>query len=294
MYLIFLLSLPQNWRGVSNNRRVIICELLAVSTIAIATFVVQHLVGEINVALFSFPLNILLMSLWLLVLVWLYSSYRTSQALQSLMSMRATILSLLLMVVVGITLGVQHTPMSASWPVATAILFILTHLTLVTIRGLRDRYGKLRIRFILNHLGFIIALSAGFWGAADREELRVIVERDTPSNIAYTKSGSRSILGYDMLMTDFSIEYFDTGTPSVFESKLLVDGQEVTLRVNHPYNRTWSETIYLISYDAEQPYDARYCIVEVVREPWRWLTVAGIMMLITGAVLMFIQGKNRG
>jgi hypothetical protein len=73
-----------------------------------------------------------------------------------------------------------------------------------------------------------------------------------------------------------------------------VDSKNVTLRVNHPYNRTLSETIYLISYDGERPTDARYCILEVVREPWRWVTVAGIVMLIAGAILMFIQGKNRG
>lgn len=262
--------------------------------IAIASFALQHLIGDFPVALFSFPLNILTLALWLAVLVWLYRSRHSSKVAQSLLSMRATILSLLLMVALGITFGVQQKPLTTSWAATAALLFTLSHLVMITLRGWRNSEGKPRIRFILNHLGLALALSAGFWGAPDREELRVIIERDTPTNIAYTKEGSRSILDYEMAMTDFAIEFFDTGAPSSFEAKVCVDGEDVTLRVNHPYNRTFSETIYLISYDGEQPTDARYCILEVVREPWRWVTVAGIVMLIAGAILMFIQGKNRG
>ena len=279
---------------VSVKKKIIACELLVISIIAIASFAVQHLVGDIPVELFSFPLNILIIALWLAALVWLYRARHTSRVTQSLLSMRATILALLLMVALGILFGLQHSPKTSAWPTATALLFILSHLSLITLRGLRDGRGKLRIRFILNHLGLILALGAGFWGAADREELRVVVERDMPTNIAYTKTGSRTILDYEIVMTDFAIEYFDTGTPSSFEASVVVDNKPTTLRVNHPYNRTWTETIYLISYDTEQPAKARYCIVEVVREPWRWLTVAGILMLIMGAILMFIQGKKRG
>lgn len=266
---------------------------MVISTITVASFVVQHLIGDVPVALFSFPLNILTLALWLVALVWLYRSRHSSKVAQSLLSMRATTLSLLLMVALGITFGVQRQALTTSWAASAAILFILSHLALITLRGWRDGNNKPRIRFILNHLGLILALGAGFWGAPDREELRVIVERDTPTNIAYTKDGSRSVLDYDMSMTNFAIEFFDTGVPSSFEANVRIDKEDVTLRVNHPYNRTFSETIYLISYDGEQPTDARYCILEVVREPWRWVTVAGIVMLIAGAILMFIQGKNR-
>ena len=278
----------------SSKRGTIIEEVLVVSAIAIASFVVQHFVGNIPVEFFAFPLNILLIALWITTLLWLYRARQISRVAQSLLSMRATILALILLVVLGILFGVQHTPRTTSWPTTAALLFILSHLVMVTLRGWRDAKGKLRLRFLLNHLGLILALGAGFWGAADREELRVVVERDMPTNIAYTKAGGRTILDYEIAMNDFAIEYFDTGTPSSFEATVSIGNKDVTLRVNHPYNRTWAETIYLISYDTEQPDKARYCIVEVVREPWRWLTVAGILMLIMGAILMFIQGKKRG
>lgn len=292
MYLKILLSLLQNFNDVLGEKKIIIYELLVISILAITSFIIQHLAGDIPVELFSFPLNILTIALWLVILGWLYRARERSQCAQSLLSMRATILSLALMVVLGVLFGIQHSPQTTSWPAAAALLFILSHLVLVTLRGLRDGRGKLRTRFILNHLGLILALGAGFWGAADREELRVIVERDVATNVAYTRNHNKSILGYEMTMTDFSIEYFDTGTPSSFEAKVIVDGEEVTLRVNHPYNRTLSETLYLMSYDAERTNEARYCIVEIVREPWRWLTVAGIAMLIAGAVLMFVQSKR--
>ena len=79
----------------------------------------------------------------------------------------------------------------------------------------------------------------------------------------------------------------------MFEAVVAVDGEPVTLRVNHPHHRTWNQSLYLVSYEEQSPDAVRYCVVEVVREPWRWLTVAGIVMLIAGAVLMFAAGPRK-
>lgn len=276
----------------SKSRVNTVYEIIVVGVSAIALFAMQHIVGEFPVTLFRFPLNILVAALWCALLVGIYRKRSTSRLSQALLSMRATILSLSLIITLGIVLGLQAKPHTESWPVVGAILFVLSHLVLITIRGARDGQHRLRIRFLLNHLGLILAIGAGFWGAPDREELRVIVESDKPTNEAYRSDGKMTLLDYNMQLSDFDIEYYDTGTPSAFKAGVVVDGREQTLRVNHPYNRTLSETIYLISYDTERGADARYCIVEVVREPWRWLSVAGIVMLMAGAVLMFIQGKR--
>ncbi len=253
----------------------------------------QYFVGDLPVELFRFPLNVIIMALWGVALAWLYRNRSSSAIAASLLSMRATTLALGLMIALGIIFGLELSPQTTAWPAVVAILFILTHLALVTLREARATDGRLRPRFILNHAGLLLALGAGFWGAPDRVELRAVVERDKPTNVAFTQSHSTTLLDYDMQLDDFRIEYFASGAPSLFEADVRIDQKSVTLRVNHPYNRTPSETVYLLSYDSERPNDARYCIVEIVREPWRWLSVAGIALLAAGAVLMFVQGKPK-
>ena len=75
------------------------------------------------------------------------------------------------------------------------------------------------------------------------------------------------------------------------EADVLIDGENVTLSVNHPYARTWSEDIYLTGYDSED--DRVSCVLQVVRHPWKWPMATGIVMLIAGAIMMFVQGPKR-
>ena len=64
------------------------------------------------------------------------------------------------------------------------------------------------------------------------------------------------------------------------------------LFVNHPYDRTLSEKIYLVSF-GKTLMGETYAVIEIVKEPWQWLSAAGIIMLIAGAVLLFVQGPRK-
>jgi LPXTG-motif cell wall-anchored protein len=61
--------------------------------------------------------------------------------------------------------------------------------------------------------------------------------------------------------------------------------------VNHPYNYTIAEKVYLVS--VSNPADGEYVVLEIVDEPWQWLSAAGIVMLILGGVLLFIRGPRK-
>ncbi len=252
----------------------------------------QAIVGAFPLSIVRFPLNVILMALWLVLLVELYRRRDRSKVAQQLLSQAATVISLVLMAAVGIVLGLQREPASTAWPTVVAVLFVLSHLTLVTLRGWRNATG-VRWRFVINHAGLWLALVAGFWGAPDREQVRAMVTREVPTREAYDMSGRTTTLDCELQLVDFKIDYYAEGQPSMFEAVVAVDGELATLRVNHPHHRTWSEMIYLVSYDVESPDRARYCVVEVVREPWRWLSVVGIVMLIAGAVLMFARGPRK-
>ena len=266
--------------------------VLAVSATLGVSAIVQAIVGAFPLSIVRFPLNVILMALWLVLLVELYRRRDRSKVAQVLLSQAATVISLVLMAAVGIVLGLQREPASTAWPTVVAVLFVLSHLTLVTLRGWRNATG-VRWRFVVNHAGLWLALVAGFWGAPDREQVRAMVTREVPTREAYDMSGRTTTLDCELQLVDFKIDYYAEGQPSMFEATVAVDGESATLRVNSPHHRTWNEMIYLVSYDVESPDRARYCVVEVVREPWRWLSVVGIVMLIAGAVLMFARGPRK-
>lgn len=266
--------------------------VLAVSATLGVSAIVQAIVGAFPLSIVRFPLNVILMALWLVLLVELYRRRDRSKVAQLLLSQAATVISLVLMAAVGIVLGLQREPASTAWPTVVAVLFVLSHLTLVTLRGWRNATG-VRWRFVVNHAGLWLTLVAGFWGAPDREQVRAMVTREVPTREAYDMSGRTTTLDCELQLVDFKIDYYAEGQPSMYEAVVAVDGESATLRVNHPHHRTWSEMIYLVSYDTESLDRARYCVVEVVREPWRWLSVVGIVMLIAGAVLMFARGPRK-
>lgn len=261
---------------------------LLVVPVVIAAVALQAIVGDFPVALFAFPLNVVAMVLWLLLLYYAYRGRATSPFARTMLSREATWLSLFVMAVVGIVLGLEREPSSDSWPVVMAMLFVLSHLWFVVLRGWRAG-GRVRWRFTLAHVGLLMALGAGFWGAPDREQLRIAVD-GTPSNVAYRMSGSSTVLDFELRLRDFKVESAE-GMRMAYEAQVEVDGEPITLRVNHPYNRTLAQKIYLVSFGGSTS-DGEYVVLEVVTEPWQWCSVAGIVMLIGASVMMFIRGPR--
>lgn len=253
-------------------------------------FLVEVCLGNFPIDIFRFPLNALVLALWTTIMTMLYRGRAHSACARFMLSREATWLSLGMVVAIGITLGLQRNPSSTAWPTVCSLLFVLSHLQLVILRGWRTKRG-IRWRFCLTHIGLLLALGAGFWGAPDREQLRAPVQR-YPSNDAYTMEGEERRLPYTLELKDYCIEQSENGTPTHYEAQVMVDGTMVTLRVNHPYARTISEKIYLVSFPTS-PSGERYAILEIVSEPWQWLSATGIIMLLAGAMMLFVQGPSQ-
>lgn len=265
--------------------------IIWIAIVAVAMTVMQFMVGDFPVDIFRFPVNILALTLWLTLLGIVYRQRATSSLGRFMLSSRAVWLTFTLIACVGIWLGLERKPSSGAWMVVAAILFILSHLVLITLRGWRNIRG-IRWRFTLLHLGLILALGAGFWGAPDREQLRIAIDQE-PNDQAYTMAGEPRILDYTLTLEDYDIRHDAKGMPELYEARIAIDNESHTIRVNHPYARSWQEKIYLISFGRSATGET-YCIVEIVREPWQWLSMAGIVMLIAGAVMMFLGGPRRG
>jgi hypothetical protein len=260
-----------------------VCGITLVA-MAILSLVLDVTVGNFPYHIFAFPLNILTLILWLVIIVRAYRNRTSSRIAEFMLSRSATWLSLSIMALTGIVLGLQRVPASTSWCVVMGLLFVLTHLAFVILRGWRNNAG-IRLRFILTHVGLWLALGAGFFGAPDREQMRVAIDSNA-TNQAYTMAGAVRILPYELRLESLTIE------PMNYEARAAINDEIVSLRVNHPYNYTLSQKIYLASV-SDANAGAEYAIIEIVDEPWQWLSMVGIVMLILGGVLLFVRGPRK-
>ena len=104
--------------------------------------------------------------------------------------------------------------------------------------------------------------------------------------------GTSEWLSYSIQLKDFKVETYENGVPSMFEASLLVDDEPVILKVNKPHSVRFGEDIFLSGYDSAAE-DSGYCIVQIVREPWKYTALIGILLMMSGALLMFVRGPER-
>ena len=268
-----------------------IVTIAVVAVVAVATCVLQVVAGDFPFYFFAFPMNLVVAVLWLLSLVELYRRREQSCIARFMLSMQATYASLALAAAGGVAVGVMAEAPTRTWPFVAMELFVMSHLVMVTLRGWRNSEG-VRWRFVLNHAGLLLALGAGFWGAPDVEELRLPLVEGRPSSEAYTIDGRCVTLGYEVTLLDFEVDYFDNGVPSDFVARVDIAGVEVALRVNAPYRCRLGENIYIVNYEKDLV-GRTCCIVQVVQDAWSPVMVAGVAMLLAGALLMFLQGVKR-
>ena len=257
--------------------------------IAVAVVVAGLVVGEPNLEIFAFPVNVILMALWLVLIVELYRRRQSVVVARYLLSSQATIFSLVISVALTIWAGLQAQPATTNFTFVVALLFVMTQVAMVTLRGWRNG-GGVRWLFLFSHSGLLLALSAGVWGAPDSAVLRMKVGAEAVCE-AVDVAGHKRYLDYDITLSNYKVDYYDNGTPSEYRADVVVADKSVVLRVNEPYSVSYGEDIYLVSFDMADK--ARPCVLQIVRQPWRGVMVAGVVMLIVSAVLMFLRGPKR-
>ena len=273
--------------------------IILILCLAAAT-ALQFLTGGFPVRFFAFPLNLIIALLWICAMLFLWNNRRKSMFVEFMLSRGATVWAIVLFLLFGLVMGVTGIrSVAQSWPFVIAMLYFQTVLLFVLLRGWRAptatgaRLGSVRWRFVLNHLGILLAVSSAFWGAPDSETLRVRAVKGLPAKEAITMDGSAYWLPYEVELEDFTMNVYENGTPSMYEASVLIDDVPVTLRVNHPYQISFGEDLYLVGYDMYSAGDPDYCILQIVREPWKYPAVAGIVLMLMGALLLFAAGPKK-
>ena len=238
---------------------------------------------------FAFPLNLLVSALWVLCLVWLRKTYSHTAVMRFLHSPAATISAISLLMVSCLWVGFSgDRSFVESIIFVIVLLYVQTVLFLITLRGWRRPDGVIRWRFTFLHLGLLLAVGAGFWGAPDSKEYRMRIYVDESSREAITLEARRVALSYEISLLNVETEYSEDGVPSHYEALISVNGKTpVVLSVNHPYNVKFGEDLYLASISEDS------CVLQIVREPWRYFAFAGIILMLAGAFLLFINGPRK-
>ncbi|WP_455674712.1 cytochrome c biogenesis protein ResB [Phocaeicola sp.] len=273
--------------------------------------IIQLLTGNFPLSFMAFPLNIVFAVIWLFILWRLYKESRAQRFTRFLLAPQTSILSIALFIVACMVIGLfpQLSDAEAarregilaslgcynfmtSWIFIAILFLLLSNLAIITFHACYHRKNA-RWRFLLNHVGLWLALFAGFFGSSDTQTLRIPLYKGEPAREAFDMNGASYHLDYEMELRSFSVEYYPNGRPSRFAAEVRLGDEDALLEVNHPYSYRLGEDVYLTGYDVEGGNESKYCILQVVIQPWKYITVAGILMMLAGAVLLFINGPEK-
>lgn len=234
----------------------------------------------VSIDIFAFPLNVILLLIWTGAVITSWRNARQSAFVRFMLRPAATITAIAFTLIFSLIIGITgYTSLVTSCAFIIVLLYFQTVLAYVILRGWR-RNGNVRWRFVFLHFGLLLAVASSFWSAPDNMTYRTKAVKDMPVSEVYTADGKREWLEYEIEIKGLDSERAD----------VIVDGHRVNLEVNHPYSVSLAETVYLTGIDKKY---GDSCVLQIVYEPCRYVTLAGIVMMLIGAMLLFINGPRK-
>ena len=183
-----------------------------------------------------------------------------------------------------------------AWPFVLLLTLLLAHLALVVIHRLKRFSLRRDGAFVMTHGGLWLALFSGMAGAGDMRELQAIVDTRQETTFALDCKRARMVpLGYSLRLKDFVTEQNEAdGSPVQYAATVWVDGTTHQVAVNAPLAVSWDEDIYLLNFDRSPgSHEVTSCLLQVVRQPWKYATLAGIALLMTGTLWMLAMRRRK-
>ena len=182
--------------------------------------------------------------------------------------------------------------MPAEWSFQSSPLFVallvalVVNLSLAIIHRVRTRGARRDWAFLIPHMGIWLALVSGLAGACLNEELKVIVAKGYDTNEAYDRDYRTVRLPYSLRLKEFRIERNAADeTPTQYAATVVIDGKETVVAVNDPHSMGLGEDIYLVDFEpADDDGNVDACLVMVERQPMKYPMLAGVSLLLLGAL----------
>jgi len=253
---------------------------------------------NINPSIFAFPVNLLVGFIIIYIAFRDYQRGKKSGKAGKLSSIKYSIIASILVIFVAFIYGIGILPTSldftSSWIFVGVIIWFLIVLSAVLIRRIATTklFNIQNITFLLSHFGLWLAVMAGLFGNADQQNMRMIINKSGFINTCYSEKREAITLPFSVVLNKFEVEYYDTGDPSRYCASITINEDNSFIKdkieINHPI-RYGKYDIYLQSYDSSKGNETSYCLLQIVKQPWKWLIFSGIILMILGALLSFIK-----
>ena len=135
--------------------------------------VIQFLMGDFPASILAFPLNIIILILWLSAIFMLWNGGKNSGFVRFMLSPAATYCAVGLFIAFCLVIGITgYRWLVGTWTFVAFMLFFQTVLAYVILRGWRKpaagpRPGTVRWRFMFLHMGLFVAVASPYWGSPD-------------------------------------------------------------------------------------------------------------------------------
>lgn len=291
----------------------------------IAGLLLQLITGRVNLELLAYPVNIIVLVLFLAGLIIIHLASKKVYFFRMLSSLQFAFPSIASVVILIIFMGIFSQfqsdvklsgmmgrlglrQMLSAWYFVLIFLWLIVILGMVIIRKASRFNFKKDIPFMLNHLGLFIALLGGILGSADLQRLKLVASTGNIEWRAFDSRQNMVELPLAIQLNHFTIdeyppklilikdEYRDLimfeREPRRYVSDVTVYTQSGkiingTIEVNKPLKiEGWK--IYQSSYDKSKGKWSTVSILELVRDTWMPVVYVGIGMMIAGAVCMFV------
>ncbi len=252
--------------------------LLAVGTM------LQLSIGSISWSLFAFPVNILFLAFYVLILIALFALRRRVYFVRWLMSWQCALPAIFFAAIATIEYGITSDRSTLSaWPFGLLYMWLTTILGLLSLKRWRSP------AFLLNHLGLFIAIISATLGTADIQKLKMMVRQGEPEWRAVAEDGSGAVVELDVAikLNHFSIEEYPP--------KLMVISNETgkTLPIGRPEVMVVDDSVmtgrllgHVIKVERMLPYCAQFIGADTVNYvPWSYNGA-------TTAALVAVDGRK--
>ena len=263
---------------------------LPIILIVLFVLIVQFIQGNIPISLFSFPINVAFLLLLFGITHVIYQEAKHTKAVKAFMSSATSVvliaLSFVGSLVIAFAPGLQF---QQSWIFNAILMLLLANLQIVVFRY----KGAFRKRFYLTHVGLYLFIVGLAFGAPDTHKSRAVIFEGQTIDRAYDYEGHIRPIGFSLTLDKFEITYYDNEVPRSFMAEISSASEHHTIKVNHPWTRSWKEDIYLVSHGIDKETDKPYCVLEFIIQPWKYIVHIGLVLTALGAFLLILGKKKQ-
>lgn len=232
-----------------------------------------------DIHIWGSPVSIILAAAFIIAVVLCGMRLGKSRLLTFMAGREAAIILLVSAAMLSAVEGTWKLQMFRTWAFLAIVAMLMFSLGLVTIDAIRTKKST---SYILSHLGLMVMLFGGFFGAPDVTDAMLVAEKGHATQVACTRDGHAVPLPFEVTLKEFDITFYEDGrSPKQFTSTLIIDGKELTTSVNHPL-RFKGYRLYQSDYDMEAN---RYSVLKVVKNPWLPIVFIGMALLAIAAIL---------